>query len=470
MSRRKSLPLILIVEPEENEVLTITHALAGEEAAFAAFDAQENIKDAIEQAPPQIIILSVDGIDSVRQSDIISFAKQINPDAIVIVTSQSADPVKIVESMRFGAFDYLVKPLEPARLVSSISQALSQLKSQTPQRSIDSVPTDRSQLSDAFAPFVGESVLTLSILKKASVYAHRTFPVFLQGETGTGKRLLSQLIHNASGRSGYYASISLEGLDDDAFYREFYGAIPRCKSGTLYIADVSKTTIRQQRLILQWFQEQKIYFPVNLNIPDLQIEDVRLICGAVTPLEELLQNGSFDQNLYYALTANSIRLSPLRENLEDLPVLLDYFLEVSAQKQGKRVPSYPKELVTLLKSYTFPGNVLELSTLAENAISYYEKGMLSQAAFQEIIDVRRGKTSQMLPEYMSLSEALSKCEPLPSIKEARELYIQEVLRRTECNQSAAAKILGVTRQAVNSYLSVHPEANPAKDDNNSEKQ
>ena len=460
MSKRKSLPLILIVESEESEILTITHALASVEAAFATVDAQHNIKDVVKQSPPQIVILSADGIDSDQQRDIISYSKQSNPNAIVIVTSQSADPVKIVESMRSGAFDYLVKPLEPARLVNSIAQAISQLKSQTPQRSIDSAPSNRAELSDAFAPFIGESILTLSILKKASVYAQRSFPIFLQGETGTGKRLLSRLIHNASGRTGDFVSISLEGLDDDAFYREFYSAIPRCKSGTLYIADISKTTLRQQRLILQWFQEQKIYFPVNLNIPDLQIEDVRLICGAISPLEELLQSSAFDQNLYYALTANSIRLSPLRENLEDLPVLLDYFLEVSAQKQGKRVPSYPKELVTLLKSYTFPGNVLELSTLAENAMSYYEKGMLSQTAFQEIIDARRVKTAQMLPEYMSLSEALSKCEPLPALKEARELYIQEVLRRTESNQSAAAKILGVTRQAVNSYLAVHPEANP----------
>ena len=469
MSRRKSLPLILIVESEENEALTISHALANEGAAFATVDAKENIIDVIRQTPPQIVILSIDGISSDQQRDIISSAKQINPDVIVIVTSQSADPVKIVESMRLGAFDYLVKPTEPTRLVSSISLAISQLKSQTPTRNIDSVPTDRSQLSDAFAPFVGESILTLSILKKASVYAQRDFPIFLQGETGTGKRLLSRLIHNASGRTGDYVYISLEGLDDDAFYREFYSAIPRCQSGTLYIADISKTTLRQQRLILQWFQEQEIHFPINLNIPDLKIEDVRLICGAVTPLEELLPVGAFDQNLYYALTANSIRLSPLRENLDDLPVLLDYFLESSAQKQGKKAPSYPKELVTLLRSYTFPGNALELSTLAENAMSYYEKGMLSQSAFQEIIDARRVKTAQILPEYMSLSEALSKCEPLPSIKEARELYIQEVLRRTENNQSAAAKILGVTRQAVNSYLAVHPEANLAND-KNTEKQ
>ncbi len=468
MSKRKSLPLILIIESEENDVLTITHALANVGAAFAAVDKQENIKNSIEQAPPQIVILSVDKIDSAQQSDIISFAKQINPNVVVIVTSQSADPVKIVESMRFGAFDYLVKPLEPSRLVNSITQALSQLKSKTPQRSIESAPSNRTQLSDKFAPFVGESVLTLSILKKASVYAQREFPIFLQGETGTGKRLLSRLIHNASGRTGDYVYLSLEGLDEEAFYREFYSAIPRCQSGTLYIADVSKTTLRQQQLILQWFQDQRINFPVNLNIPALQIEDVRLICGAVTPLEELLQSGAFNQNLYYALTANSIRLSPLRENLEDIPVLLDYFLEVSAQKQGKRVPSYPKELVTLLKSYTFPGNTLELSTLTENAMSYYEKGMLSQSAFQEIIDARRNNTPQILPEFMSLSEALTKCEPLPSFKEARDLYIQEVLRRTENNQSAAAKILGITRQAVNSYLSVHPEANPSSDDKKSE--
>ncbi|MBR5162064.1 MAG: sigma-54-dependent Fis family transcriptional regulator, partial [Thermoguttaceae bacterium] len=442
---------------------------SSEEVAFTTVDAQKNIKDVIEQAPPQIIVLSADGMDSTQQSDVISLAKRVNPNVIVIVTSRDSDPVKIVESMRAGAFDYLIKPLEPTRIVNSISQALSLLKSQAPQRSINSAVADRSQLSDEFAPFVGESVLTLNILKKASVFAQRDFPIFLQGETGTGKRLLSRLIHNASGRTGDYAYLSLDGLDDDAFYREFYGAIPRCQSGTLYIADISKTTVRQQRLILQWFQEQKIYFPVNLNIPDLQINNVRLICGAASPLEELLQNGSFDQNLYYALTANSIHLSPLRENLEDLPVLLDYFLEVCAKKQGKRVPSYPRELVTLLKSYTFPGNVLELSTLTENAMSYYEKGMLSQTAFQEIIDARRAKTPQMLPEYMNLSEALSKCEPLPSFKEARFLYIQEVLRRTENNQSAAAKILGITRQAVNSYLSVHPEANPDNDDK-SEKQ
>ena len=93
MSRRKSLPLILIVESEENEALTISHALANEGAAFATVDAKENIIDVIRQTPPQIVILSIDGISSDQQRDIISSAKQINPDVIVIVTSQSADPV-----------------------------------------------------------------------------------------------------------------------------------------------------------------------------------------------------------------------------------------------------------------------------------------------------------------------------------------------------------------------------------------
>ena len=93
MSRRKSLPLILIVESEENEALTISHALANEGAAFATVDAKENIIDVIRQTPPQIVILSIDGIRSDQQRDIISSAKQINPDVIVIVTSQSADPV-----------------------------------------------------------------------------------------------------------------------------------------------------------------------------------------------------------------------------------------------------------------------------------------------------------------------------------------------------------------------------------------
>ena len=460
MSRRKSLPLILIVESDENEVLTITHALANEEVAFASVNAQENLENVIEQGRPQIIILSLEEIKPTEQGDIIAFAKQCNPNVIVIVTSQSSDPVRIVESVKLGAFDYLTKPLEPARLVNSISMAIRQLKSQLPPRSIDAVPTDRSHLSDAFAPFIGESILTLSNLKKASVYAQRSFPIFLQGEAGTGKRLLSRLIHNASGRTGDYISISLEGLDDDAFYREFHGALNRCQSGTLYIANISQTSLRQQRLILKWFQEHRIQFPASLNIADLQINDVRLICGSVSPLEDLLQNGLFDQNLYFALTTNSIRLSPLRENQDDIPVLLDYFLEVSAQKQGKRVPSYPKELITLLKSYSFPGNALELATLAENAMSYYEKGMLSQTAFQEIIDDRRAKTTNVLPEFMRLPEALAKCEPLPSLREARVVYIQEALRRTENNQSAAAKILGITRQAVNNYLSIHPEVNP----------
>ena len=468
MSRRKSLPLILIVESDENEVLTITHALANEEAAFSAVSSKDNLKDVIEQGRPQIIILSLDEIRLTEQGNIIAFAKQCNPNVIVIVTSHSSDPVKIVESVKSGAFDYLTKPLEPTRLVNSISMAIRHLKSQAPARSIDSVPTDRTQLSDEFAPFVGESLLTLSILKKASVYAQRSFPIFLQGETGTGKRLLSRLIHNASGRTGDYISISLEGLDEDAFYREFHGALNRCQTGTLYIADISQTTLRQQRLILKWFQELRIQFPVSLNIADLQINDVRLICGSVSPLEDLLQNGLFDQNLYFALTTNSIRLSPLRENPDDIPVLLDYFLQVSAQKQGKRVPSYPKELITLLKSYSFPGNVLELAALAENAMSYYEKGMLSQTAFQEIIDDRRAKTTSVLPEFMRLPEALAKCEPLPSLREARVVYIQEALRRSENNQSAAAKILGITRQAVNNYLSIHPEVNPtnaSKSDN-----
>ena len=111
MSKRKSLPLILVVESDENDVLTITHALANEEAAFSVVNAKDNLNNVIEQGRPQIIILSLDEIKLTDQSNIIAFAKQCNPNVIVIVTSQSSDPVKIVESVKFGAFDYLTKPL-----------------------------------------------------------------------------------------------------------------------------------------------------------------------------------------------------------------------------------------------------------------------------------------------------------------------------------------------------------------------
>lgn len=183
--------------------------------------------------------------------------------------------------------------------------------------------------------------------------------------------------------------------------------------------------------------------------------DARVVVATNQDLQALQSFSKFRKDLYYRLCAHHVHLPPLRERPEDLPLLIDYFLETASQTLGKKKPTPPKELFILLSTYHFPGNVRELQSMILDAVSSHQSGKLSLEVFKSYIRQKHPAfdvDSKPLPPGEDLLISFS--EQLPTLKKAEQSLISEALKRAKGNQAIAAQMLGITRQALNKRLKV----------------
>ena len=455
MAVMKNLPLILLAESDPASLTILAKTLSNQEMSFSAtYDGEETMR-MIRESRPRVVICDL-GLPKLSIFHLLAECSRDFPETKIIVVSEDSSPDTIVDCMRMGAVDYLSKPFELQRVVNTVLNILKLQELESAQRSIGSVET-RSGISPAFNKYIGNSYMTVCLLKKAEIFAHRNFPVFIQGETGTGKRLLARLIHQESGNPRQYILINAHGISDSDFIKIVTDSSLAEETGTIYINDIDQLSIEVQIYLAQWLRDQKYSYPFNAVFPNkIHVQppkySIRWLFGASQKLEPLVHKKLFREDLYFLLTSNTIHIPPLRENLDDIPVLLDYFLALNAQRMQKTVPAYPKELLSLLKSYHFPGNVGELGAMTETAMAFHESRMLSTTRFSQIIDERRDKSAFNQINPLSFQEAITKIQPLPTLKQAKYILISEAIRRAEGNQSSAAKQLGITRQAINVQL------------------
>ena len=169
-------------------------------------------------------------------------------------------------------------------------------------------------------------------------------------------------------------------------------------------------------------------------------------------IKALLKEGKFRKDLYYRFMAHQIYIPPLRERKEDIPLLVRHFLAEAARSLHKKVPAYPPELITLLKSYDFPGNARELQALIYDAMSRYESGILSLQSFRKLIELEKNERydeSTASDDKTQISQFL---DGFPTLKQSEEFLIDKALKISEGNQGVAASMLGISRQALNKRL------------------
>ena len=165
------------------------------------------------------------------------------------------------------------------------------------------------------------------------------------------------------------------------------------------------------------------------------------------------KSGKFRKDLYYRLCAHQIHIPPLRERREDLPILVDHFLEKASETLGKKKPTPPRELLTLLSTYRFPGNIRELQSMILDAVSSHKSGKLSMDVFKSYIRQKQPTLDIDSKQLLQAENALvSFSEQLPTLKQTEQLLISEAMKRASGNQAIAAQLLGITRQALNKRL------------------
>ncbi len=390
------------------------------------------------------------------------------PQIPVIVVARTADVDTIVRFMKAGAFDCFVKPVESRRLVSTVRGALELRESRrgifTLQGYLIAPWPEKVQ---NFHGIVTHNRKMHSIFAYVEAVAKSPHPVLITGETGVGKELVARAIHDISGREKAFLAVNIAGLDDAVFsdtllghrrgaytgaYQDREGLIARASGGTLFLDEIGDLETRSQVKLLRLLEEGE-YYPLGSDDP--RKSDARILCATHHDLPALVDAGRFRKDLYFRLRAHHVHVPPLRERMDDLPLLVDYCLEQAARSLGKRKPTPPAELVKLLGTYDFPGNVRELQSLIYDAVARHRGGVLSIESVQEALAGRRGRVEYKNndgPPGGGNEVPFEIPTRFPTRKEADDYLVSEALRRAGGNQGIAAHMLGITREALNKRL------------------
>jgi len=382
------------------------------------------------------------------------------PQVPVIVVTGSNEVSAAVECMKAGAFDYMVKAVEESRLVSGVRRAIDIRKlSRDFRRLKEGMLSPHLAHPEVFSRLVTRNGVMMSLFRIIESVAKSAEPILITGETGTGKGLIAAAVHAASGREGSLLEVNIAGFEDSVFSDNLFGhhkgaytdakddrggLVQQAGGGTLFLDEIGDLSIQSQVKLLRLLDTGE-YYPLGSDLP--RRSAARILVATNHDLSALISEGKFRKDLYYRLSTHELRVPPLRDRKDDLPLLLDHFLDEACAKLEKKKPSMPPQVLDLLATYSFPGNVRELRSMVYDSVSRQSSSTLSLADFKAGIQRENPQEpGEPAPAMLAFSERL------PTLDEAEEQLIEEALKRTNGNQSIAAGMLGISHQALNKRL------------------
>ena len=445
-------PTILVVDDEPSIVQSLSGLLSDEgfEVTSAAngYEALQHI----ENEAPDLILLDIwmpgiDGIETLKE------IKKNNPQIQVIMITGHGTIETAVQATKEGAFDFIEKPLSIDKVIVAINNALNFRRLEEENRYLRKKTIEKHSITGNSAP-----VKTLRELI-AKVAASDSW-VLIKGENGTGKELVARTIHNLSSRAAEQlidvncAAIPEELIESELFGHEkgaFTGANSKkigkfelADKGTIFLDEIGDMSFKTQAKMLRVLQEkqlQRVGGSRTLRV------DVRVIAATNKDLEAEISLGTFREDLYYRLNVVPVEVPPLRERIEDLPMLLEFFLLEAAQKTRSTEKQIRPEAMELLCQYNWPGNVRELKNLAERLVIMVPGSVITADHLPKPYNPRR---SQQSAQHL---EALLDIDQLKAAKQVFEKhFIQHKLDEHNHNVSRTAKAIGVERSYLHRKL------------------
>jgi DNA-binding NtrC family response regulator len=322
----------------------------------------------------------------------------------------------------------------------------------------------------AFERIVTQSPLMIRLFQYVEAIAASRQPVLILGETGTGKELLARAIHQISGLAGDFVAVDVSGLDDPLFSDTLFGhdkgaytgansvrpgLIEKAAGGTIFLDEIGDLSEVSQVKLLRLLQEG-IYYPLGSDQPKRC--QARILAAANKDLSLLaLQNEGFRMDLYYRLSTHLVKIPPLRERKEDIPLLSEYHLAEAAAAMGKVAPSISDQAMHLLLRHPFYGNIRELKTYLYDAAARCFSGEIPEQLIAERLLGAGPGVQKFAADERPLEKLFG---TFPTLEKLSAFAIEQALLATGNNQSQAAKLLGISKQALHQRLRKNPTGQP----------
>lgn len=411
-----------------------------------AEDANEALKKLQEHTYDIVFIdIKLPGVDGIELNRRISTIDE-NIIKVIITAFPSVDSA--IQALKEGAYDYITKPIDPAKLDHVIRNAVDK------RRLVKETQALKKKVEELTMPdlIIGESESMKRIMELIKEVAQTDVTVMIRGESGTGKELVARAIHANSSRR-YFPFITIncgaypEGLlESEIFGHEkgsFTGALYKRRGkleladkGTLFFDEIGTISPKMQLDLLRVIETKQF---TRLGGEYLIQVDFRIISATNEELEVAVKEGRFREDLYYRLHVFSIYIPPLRERKEDIPPLANYFLKKLAQSMNKRIEGFTEECLKMLTQYDWPGNVRELKNVIERALVVAKGKKIDKHDLSfPFTSTREGSTRENQKEL--------------SLEELEKQHIKRVLESTNGNISHAAKILGIERVTLYNKL------------------
>jgi DNA-binding NtrC family response regulator len=377
----------------------------------------------------------------------------IDPGTVVIFITAYGGIDLAVQSMKVGAFDFIVKPWKNDKLLGTI---LSGLQHRQSKLEVKKLRTTQEKLTEdidqPFQHFIGESLAMQKVFGMIEKVAPTDADVLILGENGTGKEMVAREIHRQSNRKNEaFINVDLGAIHENLFESELFGYMKgaftdarenkpgrfeAANGGTIFLDEIGNLSLPLQNKLLSVLQNRKV---VRLGSNKEVAVDVRLICATNTPLYEMVQQNKFREDLLYRINTVEIRVPALRERVNDIPLLLDYFLSIFSHKYKKGKFKVLQSTLTKLSKYEWPGNIRELLHSVERAVILSDDKILHFADFTSDRLTERGK---------EISDTFN-------LDEIEKRYILKAIKKNNGNITRAAKDLGITRTALYRRLEKH---------------
>jgi len=442
---------ILVVDDEESARYGIRKALQTRESFILEAPDLRSARFTIEKENPDLLLLDVNLPDGSGLELLKELATRPQPPAVIVITAHGSERLAI-DAIRAGAYEYLSKPFEVDELRLLVRNARERAQLAEENRAL------REELGreGKFGAMIGRSAAIQKIFELIERVAHTDVTVFIQGESGTGKELVARELHRRSGRSDMpFVAINCAALPDSLIESElfghekgaFTGAIGRRRGkfeladgGTIFLDEIGDMALATQAKVLRILEERR-FEPLGSH--ETREVDVRIVCATHRDLGQAIAVSEFREDLYYRIHVVRLEIPPLRERVEDVEPLIEYFGQMFAEKYRIAWSGFTESAKARLLNYPWPGNVRELRNLVERSIVLSIKGPIDAADLPaEVLSTEPKEQSGLRQEdlwQLPYEEARAAFE---------RKYLLDVLERNGGNISQAAAAMGIHRQTL----------------------